>query len=204
MKKIFIILSILLINITCIHSQEIITQLNTNPQLFGKHINKHISKSTATAVKLPFIDDFSNYTGYPDSNLWMDNYVSINTQFAIFPPTIGVATFDALNDSGFIYPYAMSSQFSADTLTSHPIRLDTIFQPALKALKIADSLYFSFYFQPGGGRGNAWERLGDAPEPEDSLLLEFYNPDLQKWNHIWSSKGMPLDSIYLKTNRYFK
>jgi len=65
-------------------------------------------------------------------------------------------------------------------------------------------LYFSFYFQPGGGRGNAWERLGDAPEASDSLVLEFYSPVLQTWNHIWSTKGIPLDSIYLKTHRYFK
>ncbi len=204
MKKIVLIISLVLINISWIYSQEIITQLSKNPFLAGQHRAKTILKSTSPALHLPFIDDFSNYTLYPDSNLWMDNYVYINTQFALFPPTIGVATFDALNENGVIYPTALSSQFPADTLTSRPIRLDSIFQPTLKALKLSDSLYFSFYFQPGGGRGNAWERLGDAPEAEDSLVLEFYNPVQQTWNHVWASKGMPLDSIYLKTNRYFK
>jgi len=204
MKKIFIILSLILINISWAYSQEIITQLSTNPQLVSQYRAKNKLKASTVSLKLPFIDDFSNYTGFPDSNLWMDNYVYINTQFAIYPPTIGVATFDALNDSGVIYPLATPSQFPADTLTSRPIRLDSIFQPALKALKISDSLYFSFYFQPAGGRGLPWELLGDAPEPNDSLVLEFYNPLLQKWNRVWGTKGMPLDSIYLKTSRYFK
>ncbi|MFZ4400842.1 MAG: T9SS type A sorting domain-containing protein [Bacteroidales bacterium] len=204
MKKTFIILSILLLNISWVFSQEIITQLSTNPQLSEHYRSKHKLKAGLSSVKLPFIDDFSNYSLYPDSNLWVDNEVYINTQFAIFPPSIGVATFDALTDSGVIYPLATASAFGADTLTSRPIRLDSIFQPALKKLKISDSLYFSFYFQPGGGRGNAWERLGDVPEASDSLLLEFYNPGLQTWNHIWSTKGLPLDSIYLKTNHYFK
>ncbi|MFZ4740535.1 MAG: T9SS type A sorting domain-containing protein [Bacteroidales bacterium] len=204
MKKIFIILSLIFLNVSWIYSQEIITQLSTNQQISCQSRFKTKLKSSNIPLKLPFIEDFSNYSGFPDSSFWMDNYVFVNTQFAIYPPTIGVATFDALNDSGVIYPFAMASQFSADTLTSRPIRLDTIFQPLLKALSISDSLYFSFYFQPAGGRGNAWERLGDAPESEDSLVLEFYNPLLQSWNNVWSSKGMPLDSIYLKTNRYFK
>ena len=204
MKKIFIILGLLVVNISWIYSQEIITQLSTNPQLSGQYRSKTHLKSSNIPLKLPFIEDFSNYTGFPDSNLWLDNYVFINTQFAIYPPTIGVATFDALNDSGVMYPQAMASQFPADTLTSRPIRLDSIFQPILKALTISDSLYFSFYFQPAGGRGNAWEWLGDTPESEDSLVLEFYSPALQTWNNVWSTKGMPLDSIYLKTNRYFK
>ncbi|NVN94445.1 MAG: T9SS type A sorting domain-containing protein [Bacteroidetes bacterium] len=204
MKKIFLILGLILINISCIYSQEIITELSTNSQITGQYKAKHKFKASNISIKLPFIDDFSNYTGYPDSGLWMDNYVYINTQFAIFPITIGVATFDALNDSGVIYPQAMASQFPADTLTSRPIRLDSIFQPSLKALKLSDSLYFSFYFQPAGGRGNAWERIGDAPEPQDSLVLEFYSPVLHTWSYAWSTKGIPLDSIYLKNNRYFK
>jgi len=204
MKKIIIILSLLLLNISWVNSQEIITQLSTNAQLTDHYRAKNKLKASSISLRLPFIDDFSNYTLYPDSNLWMDNYVFVNTEFAMFPPTIGIATFDALNDSGLIYPSAMASQFAADTLTSHPIRLDSLFLPSVKSLKISDSLYFSFFFQPGGGRGNIWERLGDAPEPGDSLVLEFYSPLLQTWNHIWSTKGMPLDSIYLKTNRYFK
>jgi hypothetical protein len=204
MKKIIFLFCIIFINFSGVNAQEIITQLGSNRQIQGHFRAKNNLKSSLTALKLPFIDDFSNYTLFPDSTKWMDNYVFVNTQFAIFPPTIGVATFDALNDSGLIYSTATASQFPADTLTSRPIRLDSIFQPSLKALKLSDSLYFSFYFQPGGGRGNAWERLGDAPEAEDSLLLEFYSPVTLNWNTVWRTKGMPLDSIYLKSGRYFK
>lgn len=187
-----------------VQSQEILLPLGSNPQLNKSQQARKQYKSAAEAIKLPFIDDFSNYTLYPDSNLWADNYVFINTQYAIYPPSIGVATFDALNQAGTIYPNATVSQFSADTLTSQPIRLDSVFSPVLKAIKPSDSLYFSFYYQPGGGRGAAWERIGDAPEADDSLVLEFYAPLQQTWNRIWSTKGVILDSIYKHNNQYFK
>ncbi len=204
MKKKFIILNILLLMFSGSYAQEIITQLSTNPQLTGKLRVKKQFKSSTVSLQLPFVEDFSNYTGDPDSNLWLDNLGYVNTQFAIFPPTIGVVTLDALNQNGVVYPHATTSQFPADTLTSHPIRLDSVFQPVLKALKISDSLYFSFFFQPSGGRGLPYLLLGDAPEAADSLVLEFYSPVLMTWNHVWSTKGMKLDSIYLKSNRYFK
>ena len=132
MKKIFLILGLILINISCIYSQEIITELSTNSQITGQYKAKHKFKASNISIKLPFIDDFSNYTGYPDSGLWMDNYVYINTQFAIFPITIGVATFDALNDSGVIYPQAMASQFPYYLTNSF-----ALFQILLKGLLLA-------------------------------------------------------------------
>ncbi len=207
MKKIVVYFCITLFSVSIGLAQEVLLPLSGNPLLNKKKTARHQLKSTVEAVKLPFIDDFSNYSLYPDSNLWADNYVFVNTQFAINPPTIGVATFDALNQNGIIYPSALISQFSSDTLTSQPIRLDSVFTPALKAIKLSDSLYFSFYFQPAGGRGAAWERLGDAPEAEDSLVLEFYCPVCQadtQWNRIWSTKGMPLDTIFKADSNYFK
>ena len=203
MKKLIIII-IIAVFANTLQSQEILLPLGSNPQLNKNKQARKQTKSTAEAIKLPFIDDFSDYTLYPDSNLWADNYVFINTQYAVYPPSIGVATFDALNQAGTIYPNATVSQFSADTLTSQPIRLDSVFSPVLKAIKPSDSLYFSFYYQPGGGRGDAWVRIGDAPEAEDSLVLEFYAPLQQTWNRIWSTKGMVLDSIYKNNMQYFK
>ena len=189
---------------TNVYSQEIISTLRVNPKLLKETKIKHIPlKSTSTSLHLPFIDDFSNYTGYPDANLWSDNYVFVNKQFALFPPTVGVATFDALDPNGYMYTWSSNLQFSADTLTSRAIRLDSVFQPN-KALRISDSLYFSFYFQPGGGRGVMWDRIGNSPDADDSLVLEFYSPIQQKWNKIWATDGMPLDSIYLKDSSYFR
>ena len=44
-------------------------------------------------------------------------------------------------------------------------------------MRIADSLYLSFYYQPGGASktypAGGWEIIGDAPEHSDKLVLEF-------------------------------
>jgi hypothetical protein len=130
----------------------------------------------ATSLLLPFIDDFSDYTGYPNPALWEDRLGFVNRDFPINPPTLGVVTLDALDAKGQIYAHASSSTFDADTLTSHPIRTDSIFSPT-RALSPADSLYFSFYYQPGGGCSEdpcvAWARRGNRPETGDKLMLDF-------------------------------
>lgn len=206
LKKISLI-SILIFFFLSSYSQEIIVPLVDNPLLLGLKKKHNNHKSSSVPLMLPFFDDFCNYYLYPDSNKWSDQYAFVNTQYAINPVSIGVVTLDALDENGKLHATASPSQFPSDTLTSKNIRLDSVFDPTIngfKALKKSDSIYFSFYFQPGGGRGNPWELLGDAPEKEDSLVLEFYSPKLQNWIHIWSTPGMKLDSIYLKTGYYFK
>ena len=90
----------------------------------------------------------------------------------MIPPSIGVVTLDALDENGLIYTHAETQPFGADTLTSNPIKLD--------CYNISDSLYFSFYYQPGGASRSyppvEWERIGDHPETDDSLVLEFGYP----------------------------
>lgn len=164
------------------NAQEYLTGLTGNPSLLRSSSNSSVTVYGALpeAVKLPFTDDFSNYTGAPSPSLWQDKQAFVNQGFSIAPPTIGVVTLDALDEHGRIYAHAQSSSFAADTLTSLPIRLDSIFTTPRK-IKIQDSLYFSFYYQPGGAvfpqSGNPtfreWERVGDVPEPVDSLVLEF-------------------------------
>lgn len=103
---------------------------------------------------------------------WIDSYAYRNDRYAINPPTIGVATLDGLNEMGFPYEFNPFGTFgSADRLTSKPIYLGNAL----------DSLYLSFQYQPQG--------LGNQPEPEDSLVLEFWAPDSSKWYHIWSTPG---------------
>ncbi len=157
-------------------AQESLTGLYYNYQAaqHAKNIRNH--KTTFIyyePITLPFVDDFSNYRGFPDTALWIGNQAFVNDNFAINPPTIGVVTLDALNSQGAVYEHASVSPFSADTLLSKPVRLDSIFYPLPRALEISDSLYFSFFYQPGGGEGQAWEGLGNAPEAKDSLILEF-------------------------------
>lgn len=116
-----------------------------------------------TPIDLPFEDDFSYDSVYPNSAQWIDKDVYVNAHYPIFPVDYGVATFDVLDASGGLYPGSTQFPFIADHLTSYPIKLG--------GLTPADSVYLSFYYQPQGN--------GDVPLPYDSLVLEFgvYNGD---------------------------
>ncbi len=118
---------------------------------------------------------------------WQDNEVFLNNDYAINPPTIGVVTFDGLNENG--YPYDFSTAFTygkADYLTSKPIFLDR--KPNGLPYTLADSIYLSFYYQPQG--------LGNEPEPEDSLALQFFSPNDNEWVSMWKVDGTQLDSNF--------
>jgi len=138
--------------------------------------------------------------------IWMDNYVFRNNTFPVNPLSIGVATFDGLNANGYPYDWSSASaQGIADYLTSKPIQLGT--KVGGGNYTDADSIYFSFAFQTTG--------LGEAPETEDSLVLEFWSPVFATWTSVWSSPGMPQDdfevvmipiteSIYLQDGFQFR
>ncbi len=113
-------------------------------------------------LALPFFDDFSYAGPYPDKRLWVDKKVFVNNTMAYQPPSIGVATFDALNENGKLYSSVVGSAVSsADTLTSTYLDLG--------GLKLTDSVILSFYLQPKG--------LNYAPGVADSMILEFRNPN---------------------------
>jgi hypothetical protein len=188
---------VLLIWITSgLFAQEYLTGLHSNPLISAK---KHPTgtKKNIVKVHLPFLDDFSyiNHV-YPTDTLWADSNVFINSTYCINPPTIGVATFDAIDKNGAIYPSATPTPFLADYLTSLPIRLDSLFNGSPTPIVVSDSLYFSFYYQPQG--------VADAPNPNDSLILEFYAPVLHKWFKVWGSGGLSLADFRTLYNRDFK
>ncbi len=119
-------------------------------------------------LELPFYDDFSKRGVYPDSTKWIDNYAFVNPDYAIFPINTGVATLDILDEFGDIYGSASVFPFDADRLTSFPLRLDSVYDESIQAMRRltpADSIYFSFYYQPQG--------RGIPPLSYDSLILEF-------------------------------
>ena len=160
---------------TAANAQEVLTGLRVNKAITREAAKHTPSQPTrADGLHLPFVDDFSNYTGYPNPALWQDRYAFVNRSFAIQPPTLGVATLDALDENGNVYSHADAAGFKADQLTSLPIRLDYNFT-LHREMRVSDSLYFSFYYQPAGGSlaGVEWERLGNRPEGRDSLILEF-------------------------------
>lgn len=150
-------------------------------------------------VKLPFFDDFANYAGAPRSALWLTPHAYVNQDYAPLPPTIGMVTLDALDAQGDLYAAASASRFAADTLCSQPIRLDSVFSPTRKRLVAGDSVYLSFFYLPGGGMGDMWERTGEAPDADDSLLLEFYAPDMHEWRMVWATGGVCVDTLVART-----
>lgn len=185
---------------------ERLSPLGCNPVLFdisqGKR-TEQMGRSDAEAgvspsLVLPLVDDFSYAGPYPDNKIWTTPQVYVNHTYPIYPPTYGVATFDGLDSDGLIYPHALADLlYGADTLCSHEIRLDSVWQPQPKALGAEDSVFLSFYYQPGGGVGNTWSstRRGTAPTLSEELILEFFNPVDSSWNKVWSSPGMGMDEF---------
>lgn len=156
------------------------------------------SETGETSLTLPFFDDFTYNGPYPDPERWADQSVFINNAYAFYPPSYGVATFDAIDSKGALYRHGgLGVSFSADTLTSRPIRMDSAFTPVPRALSTEDSIILSFYYQPGGGWGSLWDSTnrGQSPNRNDRLLLEFYSEELNMWVRMWSSDGMSLSEF---------
>ncbi|NOR88020.1 MAG: hypothetical protein GQ527_10455, partial [Bacteroidales bacterium] len=190
LKYIFLILfGYCLIHTT--QAQEQLLDLQIDPELNNYYRTHQLlwkNKEVNEPMNLPFFDDFNQDDYRPNTELWIGDNVYINKKFQLFPPDLGVATFDAMDGSGHIHANGSQYAFPADTLLSQPIRLDSIADPVLRPMLVKDSLYLSFYYQPQG-RGN-------APEEIDVLTLEFYSPHLGHWFHVWSSEGMRLDTFY--------
>jgi hypothetical protein len=164
------IINLLILNCIHIHAQE-----KEIPRAFNSvshHLiqNQRIYKGGTSNLNLPFFDDFSS-----DVWNWENQNVYVNTHFPINPPSIGVATFDGLNANG--YPYDFEDPYAygpADTLTSLGFNLSSF--------NSNSNVFLSFFYEAGG--------LGNAPEIEDSLILEFYSPfGAGQWSRIWSSNG---------------
>ena len=106
-------------------AQEVITGLQSNYSIRHNTEKRQETKglTSADTLALPFFDDFSGHSIFPDSKKWMDNYVFINNTYSDRQITAGIATFDALDNTGRLYADATSSGFEADHLTSQPINL---------------------------------------------------------------------------------
>lgn len=128
-------------------------------------------------VELPFVDDFSadrfpgNEDGY--TPLWTNRTASINTGWGKLPPTVGVVSLDGADAVGYPYDWT-PGRGPADTLESSPINL---------AGNPEDGFGISFYYQP---QGNAYF----ATSPLDSLMLDFYAPELDQWFPVWSTSDV--------------
>lgn len=127
------------------------------------------------------------------NNYWIEKEAYHNFRFAVNPWSLGVATFDGLDEFGFPYEFGSATTNYADHLTSKPIDMS--------GLDASDSVYFSFLYQTEG--------FGDVPESSDSLILEFYAKDLQQWMWMWSTTGKPVEDfevghILVENPEFFK
>lgn len=152
--------------------------------------NNSSRTQAAAPRKLPFWDDFSfaNKSFIQDS-LWLKGKsVWISNGMAINPPSLGVATFDGLDSLG--KPYNVNDVLAkgfADDLTSQPLRMDLI-DPSLRS-----NVVITFFYQFQGN--------GEAPDPGDSIFLQFKNNTAQ-WETVWSrnNDGTLDKSVFTEVN----
>lgn len=161
-------------------SQEVVTGLQKNIQIYDRQSSRDMTKSLAEpdTIGLPFFEDFIPLDIWPSGMRWTDNDVYINNTYPVNPVSQGVATFDAIDNNGLLYDEAGSFSFEADHLTSAPIDLE---------LDASDNVYLSFFYQPQG--------IADAPEQRDSLVLQFYSATNEQWQHIWKAEGRELHNF---------
>lgn len=143
-----------------------------------------------------FVQDSATqfFANIQDQNAyWLDNFAYHNYRFAKNPWTLGVVTFDGLDENGYPYNFGTSTVGLGDVLHSKPIDMT--------AVSNANEVYFSFLYQTEG--------LGDIPEETDSLVLEFYAPTVNQWFRAWSTTGAPVADfkkahIRIQDAKYFQ
>lgn len=160
------------------NNPSLISFLKANPDYVWNNRLQAAQWGRPDTLELPFFEDFTSTTIYPDSSKWRNNQAFINSDFPINPPSYGVATFDFLNEGGKPYSSleAVGSR-GGDTLTSQAINLA---DSGGVAYKISDSIFLSFFYQCRG--------RGDLITDKDTLRLEFLS-DNGQWNLIWSKVG---------------
>ncbi len=192
-RQLFLYVSLLAFFPIISQAQEVVTGLRSNYEIERNKGRYAISKGiTADTLNLPLLDDFSEHDIFPDRNKWIDDFVFINNTYSNNQITKGVATFDALDNTGKLYETASSSGFKADQLTSLPVNLN---YPS------SSNIWLSFLYEPGG--------LSDTPETKDSLTLQFLAPDENTWYSVWQApgntkKGFSTAFIPINEQRYLK
>ena len=144
-----------------------------------------------TTLLAPFSNDSAEIgLIFPSGKLWVDRKAWINNNYALNMPSIGVATLDAVDETGYLYSSGNTKPFIADSLTSKPLDLSSY--------SSSNNLFLSFMVQPGG--------RGDAPETQDELKLEFLKDD-GNWDEVWTSAELDalvvneFTSVYVALDR---
>ncbi|MBC6365239.1 T9SS type A sorting domain-containing protein [Algoriphagus sp. AK58] len=142
------------------------------------HRTKNVARGNSTENSrtvesnvLPFWDDFSRGI---DTLKWKVEGVSYTETIGINAPSVGMALFNGVNESGVPYSLQIRDQGESDYLTSRPFDLSGI-DPSQR-----QSLYLSFFWQAGG--------KAEAPDESDRLSLQILNPE-GSWQTVWFQRG---------------
>lgn len=140
---------------------------------------------------LPFWEDFSNNSLFPDTALWLTDTAfttqqrppTITLSKGIAAPSKGVATFDGANFRGYMYDDNDLASGINDSLTSHSFDFS--------GLGVGDSLYLSFFLEPQG--------RGEGPEFTDTFYVSFdtlssLDTSGGFWETVWKIDGDSLPS----------
>lgn len=166
-------------------------QIFTDPGLTIVAPTQLIPVNMCSVRKTPY----SGTPSYADTLKFIFNNggALINNTMANYPISIGVASFDGLNENGIPYSNLSTTNGYGDNLTSLPINI--------KSFSPEDSLYFSFYWQS--------VNFGETPEDTDSLIVEFKDTS-GVWSRIYKLNGNTafVDSFYfvgicIKDSIYF-
>jgi len=143
----------------------------------GSNLRTASAERDSTQIELPFWDDFSRTSNFPDTMHWFYDVGSANisSSLGINPPTVNVAVFDGWNTQGIPYSSNQLSEGEGDSLVSRFIDLTKV-NPALR-----ETVYISFFWQKEG--------RGEIPDDPDSIRLQIINADKQ-WITIWSKTGL--------------
>lgn len=184
-----------------------------------------------TKSNIIIVDDFSTNKGTIGANYWQDNYVYVNNNFGHDPQSIGVVTFDGLDETGYPYNFTQSSSYGAcDTLTSLPILLGNVNYHNPDTM-----VYLSFLFQPQGKNPFAnsdkdsivlefknfknkieeqkiWVK--DTTSGDSAVVITYKNVDASEWSQVWQRDGskvhefrkvvLKVDSFYYKNGFQFR
>lgn len=172
MKK--LLTSLLALNCFACFAQELYP-IRWNSVLEAHYPYISTQRIQADTLDLPFFDDFSAPGVYPSPDRWLENKVYVNNDMGVNPVSLGVATFDGMNEKGAPYSTNIDKQGAADTLTSKPLRMNF---PA------SDSIYLSFFYQPQG-----ISSIQRAPDSNDSLVLQFKKVTTGQWVSVWKVNG---------------
>lgn len=177
-----------------IHGDEGMVYPNVTPAIEASRATPPPPPDT---VSLPMFDDFSydslfvRMGGIWDVDPTANHLPGVSIAKGILPPTKGVAIFDGATRLGKKYKNVLESGWG-DSLVSNVVDLSS--------KTVADSLYLSFYLEPGG--------LGDSPEGTDSFCVFFDTTGNYDWHMVCAIYGDSLiknDSVpgeALSTERF--